>query len=114
MQLNGVEPIFLQVASYYRRLIQIGALKDGEMLPSVREVAVENRINPNTVQRAYSLLAEEGYLSSIPKKGNFVKYQKEKKMDQANLRKALEALLQEGYSKQDIQQALEALEAKHD
>ena len=113
MQFNGKEPVFLQIAAYYRRLIELGALKDGEMLPSVREVAIDNRVNPNTVQRAFSLLAEQGYISSVPKKGNFVSYQNEKKQDD-RLKEILKQLHAEGYSKQDILTALQEMEDDHD
>ncbi len=111
MQFNGNEPIFLQIAAYYRRMIEISALKEGDMLPSVREVAVTNRVNPNTVQRAFSLLGEEGYISSLPKKGNFVSYKAEGKQ-RGELKKSLQSLLDSGYSKEDIRLALQELEEK--
>ena len=113
MQFHGSEPIFLQIASYYRRLIEIGALKDGEMLPSVREVALEAKVNPNTVQRAFSLLAEEGYIASLPKKGNLVSFQGNLQ-EKSEIEEVLRSLLEKGYGKEEILSVLEDLEVGHD
>ena len=54
-----------------RRLIVSGALPADEKLPSVRELAGELAINPNTIQRAYRELESEGYICSVPGKGSF-------------------------------------------
>ena len=55
-----------------RRSIITGVMKTDEKLPSVREAAVELAINPNTIQKAYRELESEGYIYSVPGKGNFV------------------------------------------
>ena len=55
-----------------RALIVSGALCAGERLPSVRELAQQLAINPNTIQRAYRTLEQEGYICSVPGKGSFV------------------------------------------
>ena len=54
-----------------RRLIVSGSLPLGEKLPSVRELAAQLVINPNTIQRAYRELEAEGYIISIPGKGSY-------------------------------------------
>ena len=54
-----------------RALIVSGALGAGERLPSVRELAQQLSINPNTIQRAYRTLEQEGYICSVPGKGSF-------------------------------------------
>ena len=54
-----------------RALIVSGALGAGERLPSVRELAQQLAINPNTIQRAYRTLEQEGYICSVPGKGSF-------------------------------------------
>ena len=64
-------PIYEQVRDGLRTLIVSGALAGGEKLPSVRELASQLAINPNTIQRAYRALEQEGYLSSVPGKGSF-------------------------------------------
>lgn len=64
-------PIYEQVRDGLRTLIVSGALASGEKLPSVRELASQLAINPNTIQRAYRALEQEGYLYSVPGKGSF-------------------------------------------
>ena len=64
-------PIYEQVRDGLRKLIVSGALPGGEKLPSVRELAAQLAINPNTIQRAYRELEQEGYLYSVPGKGSF-------------------------------------------
>ena len=64
-------PIYEQVRDGLRALIVSGALPGGEKLPSVRELASQLAINPNTIQRAYRELEQEGYLCSVPGKGSF-------------------------------------------
>ena len=64
-------PIYEQVRDGLRRLMVTGVMQPGEQLPSVRSLAMELAINPNTIQRAYELLEAEGYVSSVPGKGSF-------------------------------------------
>ncbi len=74
IQLNyrDPRPIYEQIKSELRRLILTQALSPGEKLPSVRELAGQLTINPNTIQRAYRELEAEGYTVSIAGKGSFV------------------------------------------
>jgi GntR family transcriptional regulator len=64
-------PIYEQLEEKLRRLILSGALPEGEKLPSVRELAGQLAINPNTIQRAYRELEQKGFIYSIPGKGSF-------------------------------------------
>ena len=64
-------PIYEQVRDGLRRLIITGAIPPGEKLPSVRALAGQLAINPNTIQRAYEALEREGYAWSAPGKGSF-------------------------------------------
>lgn len=64
-------PIYEQVRDNLRRLMVSGAIQEGEKLPSVRSLASNLAINPNTIQRAYESLEAEGYVYSIPGKGSF-------------------------------------------
>lgn len=65
-------PIYLQIKEGLCRLILTGALPEGERLPSVRELAGNLAINPNTIQRAYRELESEGFIYSMTGKGSFV------------------------------------------
>ena len=64
-------PVYEQVKEGFKRLIIAGVLSADEKMPSVRELAGQLAINPNTIQRAYAALEEEGYLTAEPGKGNF-------------------------------------------
>lgn len=66
------EPIYQQIGSQLRRLIASGQLSSGEVLPSVRDVAVQHAINPMTVSRAYCQLEGEGLLMRLRGKGMVV------------------------------------------
>ena len=65
-------PIYEQIKDSIRRLVISGAMGINEQLPSVRSLAVKLSINPNTIQRAYNELENDGYIYSVPGKGNFV------------------------------------------
>ena len=65
-------PIYEQIMDNLRRLIISGGVSPGERLPSVRELAAQLVINPNTIQRAYRELENQGYLVTLPGKGTFV------------------------------------------
>ncbi len=64
-------PIYEQIKDGLKKLIVSGAMAPGEKLPSVRALAQQLSINPNTIQRAYNELENEGYIYSIAGKGSF-------------------------------------------
>ena len=65
-------PLYEQVTEKFRTLIYQGALPADSRLPSVRQLAIELSINPNTIQRAYMTLEQEGLIYPMKGKGNFV------------------------------------------
>ena len=69
---RDARPIYSQIADGIRQQIRAGILQEGDRLPSVREMAVELTINPNTIQRAYRELESEGIIASVAGKGSFV------------------------------------------
>ena len=69
---RDARPIYSQIIGILREQIRAGVLKTGEKLPSVRELAAELSINPNTIQRAYRALEADGWIVTIPGKGCFV------------------------------------------
>ena len=64
-------PIYGQIKDGLRKMIVTGALGPDEKLPSVRAMASQLAINPNTIQRAYAELEAEGFIYSVPGKGSF-------------------------------------------
>ena len=69
---RDARPIYAQIVDGYRSQISAGILLPGEKLPSVRELAVQLSINPNTIQRSYRQLEAEGWIATVPGKGCFV------------------------------------------
>ena len=65
-------PIYEQIKDGLRKLIVTGALGPDEKLPSVRALAAQLAINPNTIQRSYRQLEAEGWIVTVPGKGCFV------------------------------------------
>ena len=64
LELDGRGPIYLQIVRFVRRGVVAGTIQDGEEMPSRRAVSALLGVNPNTVQKAYRLLEEEGVLVS--------------------------------------------------
>jgi GntR family transcriptional regulator len=65
-------PLYRQIAQQVRRLVAIGALKPGDQLPTVRELAVRVRVNRNTAARAIQELESSGLVRTRVGKGTFV------------------------------------------
>lgn len=72
LDLADKRPLYEQIKEKFKELIVTGAIKEQEKIPSVRELASMLAINPNTIQRAYKELEEEGYIYSQRAKGSFV------------------------------------------
>lgn len=75
MNFDDSRPIYLQIAEYFKQKIIRGEIKFDDKMPSVRETAKMLSVNPNTVQRAYALLEQEGVTRSERGKGFFIKLQ---------------------------------------
>ena len=65
-------PLYQQVKDSLRRMMLTGLLPPDEKLPSVRSLATQLAINPNTIQRAYTQLEAEGYVYTVSGRGTFV------------------------------------------
>ena len=69
---RDTRPIYLQIIGIYQEQIRSGILEFGDKLPSVRELANQLAINPNTIARAYRELEAQGWITTIGGKGCFV------------------------------------------
>lgn len=69
---RDARPIYAQITDNLRQQISAGVLQPEDRLPSVRELAAQLAINPNTIQRAYRELESEGWIATVPGKGCFV------------------------------------------
>lgn len=65
-------PLYEQIKDKIKKLIITGVFRENEKIPSVRELASSLAINPNTIQKAYKDLENEGYIYSLKAKGSFV------------------------------------------
>ena len=108
---RDVRPIYIQLVDGFRNQILSGVLQPGEKLPSVRELAMQLSINPNTIQRAYRQLEAAGWIATVPGKGCFVSdlpeaaAEGQKQLLQA-FDDAVSALLQRGITRQTLLERL--------
>ncbi|MGM9584721.1 MAG: GntR family transcriptional regulator [Faecousia sp.] len=65
-------PIYTQIIDGFKEQIASGVLLPGDKMPSVRELAAQLAINPNTIHRSYRTLEVEGWIATVPGKGSFV------------------------------------------
>ena len=69
---RDVRPIYAQIIDSFKEQITAGVLQTGDKLPSVRELAAQLAINPNTIARSYRSLESDGWIVTVPGKGCFV------------------------------------------
>ncbi len=69
---KDTRPIYEQVVERFKMLILKGAMRPDEQMPSVRNLAMELSINPNTIQKAYAELDRQGFIYTVKGRGNFV------------------------------------------
>ena len=69
---RDARPIYTQIVDAFREQTISGILNPGDRLPSVRDLATQLTINPNTIQRAYRELEAQGWIASVPGKGSFI------------------------------------------
>lgn len=65
-------PIYTQIVDQVKQLVASGALRPGEQLPTVRQLAADLRVNFNTIARAYRMLDEAGVISTQQGRGTYV------------------------------------------
>lgn len=106
--LDSDRPIFIQILERIRMNIISGKYQPGEKLPSVRELAAEAAVNPNTMQRAFAELERTGLVYSRRTSGRFITEDQEMierlKTDIAKekIKVFLESMQQLGYGKEQI------------
>ncbi len=70
---DSMVPIYMQVVHSIKQQVAIGQLKPGEQLPTVRELATDLRVNPNTVARAYDMLDSDNVITTQQGRGTYVR-----------------------------------------
>jgi len=107
-------PIYLQIVEAVQKMVALGRLKPGDQLPTVRQLAVDLRVNPNTVARAYLELEHKGVISSQQGRGTYISAQPDAaalaQQRADKLRRMVSAFLldalSQGYTVADVQAAL--------
>lgn len=91
------KPIYEQVVERFQRLILTGAMEPDTQMPSVRALATELAINPNTIQKAYTILEQKGFIYPVKGRGNYVSGNQDlKEQEQTVFFQKLGTLIQEG------------------
>jgi GntR family transcriptional regulator len=111
---SGV-PIYMQLVERIKQMVVSGRLQPGEQLPTMRQLAADLRINFNTVGRAYSILDEDGVISTQQGRGTFIasrlSEEQIQRMRLDKLRSMVGHIVQEalvlGYSPQEIEDIVE-------
>lgn len=97
IDLQNRKPIYEQIVERFQTLIVNGILEPDSQMPSVRSLAMELSINPNTIQKAYMILEQEGYIYPVKGRGNFVSGNAElKKKKQESIFSELGELVEKG------------------
>ncbi|MED3563186.1 GntR family transcriptional regulator [Bacillus xiapuensis] len=95
LDIRSRKPIYEQLVDKMKELIMNEVVKPDEQLPSVRSLATELSINPNTIQKAYRELETQGFIYSVKGKGSFVSPNNQVKDNEkiAEVKKELEKLI---------------------
>lgn len=106
-------PIYEQVMEKLKDLMFLGVLMENQPLPSVRSLAMDLSINPNTIQRAYAELERQGYIYTVKGKGSFVSENTEMKENKKRdilqkFSEILEEAVRLGISGEDLKRLIEA------
>ena len=107
LNLQNKEPIFEQIQTQILSFIEAGVLKPGDKLPSVRQLATDNGINPNTVAKAYAQLEQKGYVYNLPKKGVYVAEISIENSRMLQITSLIKPLRDSGITKDEVLQALD-------
>lgn len=103
------QSVYIQIIDDVKRKIELGLLQEGERLPSCRELALKLGINPNTVQRAYTELEEQGYIYTLPKKGVYVSPSDKKNYAERIAKEKLEELKSAGITREQLERMIDEI-----
>ena len=109
LNLTSKIPIYEQIRDQILRFIETGIMNPGDRLPSVRQLAKENGINPNTVAKAYAELEMRGYVNNLPKKGVYVADVNLKVTREMQILSVLRPLRDSGIAYEELMQAVNHL-----
>ena len=117
LDFGSSDPIYAQIVDQVRAQLTTGELKPGDQLPTVRQLASDLRVNFNTIARAYRLLDEAGLISTQRGRGTYLlnndgatteKVVRKESIEE-QFERTIQALLRQGYSKDDIQSVIKSI-----
>lgn len=119
IDLRDRRPIYEQIIDKFETLILKDVLKENEPMPSVRSLAVQLAINPNTIQKAYNALENKGFIYTISGKGSFVAKNEQVVLEKINeLKNTIRQLFVKakdyGVEKKDILNELDKIYKKNE
>ena len=103
IHLQDPRPVYEQIGEYFEKLILSGVMPEDEQMPSVRQVAQQESVNPNTVQKAFAELERDGYIYTVRGRGSSVADVRHLQILREKKREALKAQL--GASLREAMQA---------
>ncbi|HHW58321.1 MAG TPA: GntR family transcriptional regulator [Clostridia bacterium] len=106
---SSEEPIYEQIVRQIKEAILKGELEEGELLPSIRNLAKELQISVITTKRAYDELEKEGFITTIPGKGTYVAAQNKELMREKRLKIVEEKLIEAVIAAKAINLSLEEI-----
>ena len=114
------QPLYEQLVEQLRRQLFLGVVEAGQAMPSVRQLATELGINPNTIQKAYRRMELEGMIVSVPGKGSFIsdnladmlRRQRDEQLEKT--RQQLATCREMGLSKEMIEKLIEEVYKEED
>ncbi len=117
---DSAVPIYMQIVNSVKHQVAVGELKPGEQLPTVRELATNLRLNPNTVARAFDLLDSDRVITTQQGRGTYVREHPDNvhltRVRQEQLKTMMDSAvgkaLSMGYSADEIQAAFDAALAR--
>ena len=118
LRFNKEAPVYEQLVNHIKKMIIKRVLLPDEKMPSVRELARQLTLNPNTIQKAYRELEHQGYIYSLPGKGSYVKehddIQSEAYVENlyGQFNQVVLELLHMNESKEDIKKYVDELESR--
>lgn len=106
------KPIYEQIVQGIERFVALDILKPEEQIPSIRDMAAELGVNPNTVKKAYSILEQKGVIVTLSTKGTYITPKTDRVLEKTinnkieEIKKKIQEVEKYGISKEEILERL--------
>ncbi len=112
MQLRERINVYEEIVEEIKRMIEIGVYKKGDKLPSVRSYAMERKVNPNTVDKAYAELERQGVITIYFKKGAYVERKAKQAESDFFFKEQIKNWKENGVKKEQLEKIIEEVYAQ--